>query len=114
MVEVGLMVSVTTLVVVIVLIWRIEMVKATIHDRVDEIDRSLGTVVGMLIEKLDSMADRAVSITENPIGQLIEFFKSQRPDLNDGINTGPSTLRDSTSGQFVEVEAHAPTKEKEN
>ena len=100
------MVSVITLVVVIVLIWRIEMVKATIHERVDEIDRSLGTVVGMLIEKLDDMANRAVSITENPLGQLLEFFKSQR------VNTGPETLRGPT-GQFVEVEKDATPKEKE-
>lgn len=104
------MVSVITLVLVLVLIWRIEVVKATIHDRVDEIDRSLGTVVGMLIEKLDDMANRAVSITENPIGQLLEFFKSQNPSR---VNTGPETLRGST-GQFVEVESDATTKEKES
>ena len=102
-------VAVGTLVMVCVLFWRIWIVETTIHDRVDEIDRSLGTVVGLLIEKLDSMADRAISITENPIGQLLEFFKSQSPN-RDNITAQPPRAE---SGQFIEVEVDGTTKEKE-
>ena len=110
MVEVWVVSSWGTLVLMCVLLWRIWIVEQTLHDRVDEIDRSLGAIVGMLIEKLDDMANRAVSITENPLGQLLEFFKQQNP-RNPSINSH-NTPR-GADGQFVEVEANAPKKEED-
>ena len=97
------------------LIWRIEIVKATIHDRVDEIDRSLGSVVGMIIDKIDGFSQKMPEISlinQNPIGQIIDFLKGNAPQES-VINSQPKP-RDS-SGQFVEIEVepHA-TKEKEN
>tara|TARA_R110000824_G_scaffold90844_2_gene221609 strand:+ start:1383 stop:1739 length:357 start_codon:yes stop_codon:yes gene_type:complete len=115
MVEVWDMVGLGSLILTIVLIWRIEIVKATIHDRVDEIDRSLGSVVGMIIDKIDGFSQKMPEISlinQNPIGQIIDFLKGNAPQES-VINSQPKP-RDS-SGQFVEIEVepHA-TKEKEN
>ena len=109
MVDVGLGVGVASLVLIIGLLWRIWVVEQTLHDRVDDIDRSLGHVVGMLVEKLDEMANRAVSITENPLGQIFEFVKQMNPN-NQTINKHQPRA---DSGQFIEVEQNAPKKEKE-
>jgi len=110
MVEGGLVVGVTTLVMVSVLLWRIWVVETTIHERVDQIDMSLGSVVGLLIEKLDGMADRAISITENPIGQILEFLKSSNPN-KENITAQPSR---NETGQFIEVDSIGKTESKEN
>ena len=104
-----------SLILTIVLIWRIEIVKATIHDRVDEIDNSLGSVVGMIIEKIVNFSTHMPEISlinQNPIGQIIDFLKGNAPQES-VINRQP-TPRDS-SGQFVEVEVEPnATEEKEN
>lgn len=102
MVGVWDMVGLGSLILTIVLIWRIEVVKATIHDRVDEIDRSLGSVVGMIIDKIDNFSTQMPEISlinQNPIGQIIDFLKGNSPESV--INSQPKP-RDST-GQFVEV-----------
>ena len=103
------MVGVATLVCVLVLFWRIWLVEQTLNERVDDIDRSLGQVVGLLIEKMDSMADRAVSITENPIGQILEFLKSSNPNRE----SIPSQPR-GEAGQFIEVDSIGKKERKEN
>ena len=66
MVEVGLVLDGGSLVLIGVLLWRIWIVEEALHDRVDEIDRSLGGVVGMILEKMEDMASRAVSVTVKP------------------------------------------------
>ena len=111
MVEVGLVLDGGTLVLIGVLLWRIWIVEEALYDRVDEIDRSLGGVVGMILEKMEDMASRAVSVTENPIGQILEFL-SQGKNSGGVINTHKTPPR-STNGQFVEVEANAPKKEED-
>ena len=105
-----MVVGVVTLGLVCVLFWRVWIVETTIHERVDEIDRSLGSVVGLLIEKLDGMADRAISITENPIGQILEFLKSSNPNKGNITAQPPRT----ESGQFIEVDSIGTKESKEN
>ena len=106
-----------SLILTIVLIWRIEMVKATIHERVDEIDKSLGSVVGMIIDKMDGFSQKMPEISlinQNPIGQILDFLKGNAPQ--ESVINGQPKPRDS-SGQFIEVEElnqDATQKEKEN
>jgi hypothetical protein len=105
MVEVGLMVGLGTLCLVIVLIWRVWVVEQALHDRVDDIDASLGGVVGMIIEKIDHISSSVPDINlinQNPIGQIIDFLKGNAPPAD--IITGHPPPKDST-GQFVEVES---------
>ena len=91
-----------TLMVGIVAVWRIIVIETALHDRIDEIDRSLGSVVGMIIEKIDHISSSVPDINlinQNPIGQIIDFLKGNSPESV--INSQPKP-RDST-GQFVEV-----------
>jgi hypothetical protein len=101
-----------TLVLVIVLIWRVWVVENALHERVDDIDASLGGVVGLIIEKIDLISSSVPDINlinQNPIGQIIDFLKGNSPDTV--INSQPKA-RDST-GQFVEVDAIHGKSEKE-
>lgn len=117
MVEVGIAVGIGNLILASVLIWRILLVESTIHDRVDEIDRSLGGVVGMIVDRIDTIASNVPDINlinQNPIGQIIDFLKGNSPNA-DLIHSQPPPK--GPDGQFIEVEElkeHAPTKEKEN
>ena len=100
-------VGLATLGSVLVLLWRILIVERTLHERVDEIDRSLGAVVGMIIEKMDSISSSVPDINlinQNPIGQIIEFLKGNAPAGPDQgvINSQPPPK--GADGQFVEVE----------
>lgn len=99
------MVGLGTLVLVIVLIWRVWVVEQALHDRIDDIDSSLGGVVGLIIEKIDHISSSVPDINlinQNPIGQIIDFLKGNAP--NTEIITGHSPATDST-GKFVEVES---------
>lgn len=112
MVEVWDAVGLGTLILVIVLIWRVWIVENAIHGRVDDIDRSLGSVVGMIIEKIDKISGNLPEINlinQNPIGQIIDFLKGNAPESI--INSQPKP-RDST-GQFVEVIPEHGENEKE-
>jgi hypothetical protein len=109
-----------TLVGVIVLIWRVWVVEEAVHERIDGIDSSLGGVVGLMIEKIDTIGSRVPDINlinENPLAQLFDFLKGNAPqnrtfnpnvppDLGqkgaEGVNSGNTPTKDST-GQFVEV-----------
>lgn len=107
------MVGLGTLILVIVLIWRIWIVENAIHERVDDIDRSLGSVVGMIIEKIDKISGTLPEINlinQNPIAQILDFLKGNNPESV--INSQPNP-RDST-GQFVEViPEHGESKEEQ-
>jgi len=97
-----LWVGLGTLLVGIVAVWRIIVIETALHDRIDEIDRSLGSVVGMIIDKIDNFSQQMPEISlinQNPIGQIIDFLKGNSPESV--INSQPKP-RDST-GQFVEV-----------
>ena len=97
-----------------ILIWRVLVVESTLHDRVDEIDRSLGGVVGLIVEKIDAISANVPDINlinQNPIGQIIDFLKGNAPD-EALINSQPRPK--GSDGQFIEVEPNATTKEKEN
>ena len=104
MVEVGLGVGLGTMILVLVLIWRVWVVEQALHDRVDDIDASLGGVVGLIIEKIDHISSSVPDINlinQNPIGQIIDFLKGNAPNAD--IITGRPPPTDST-GKFVEVE----------
>ena len=112
MVEVSLWVGLGTLGIGIVIIWRVFVIEAALHDRVDEIDRSLGSVVGMIIEKNDHISSSVPDINlinQNPIGQIIDFLKGNSPEV---VNNGQPKPRDST-GQFVEIEVEPNATPKE-
>jgi hypothetical protein len=105
-------VGLATLVLVIVLIWRVWVVENALHERVDDIDASLGGVVGLIIEKIDNFSTKMPEISlinQNPIGQIIDFLKGNAPDT---VINSPPKDRDST-GQFVEVVQEHGTTEKE-
>ena len=90
------------------------MIETALHDRVDEIDRSLGSVVHMIIEKMDAISSSVPDINlinQNPIGQIIDFLKGSAPDNQ--VIKGQPAPRDST-GQFVEVIPEDGTKKEEN
>jgi len=116
MVEVGVGVGLGTMCLVIVLIWRVWVVERALHDRVDDIDASLGGVVGLIIEKIDHISSSVPDINlinQNPIGQIIDFLKGNAPNAD--IITGHPPRTEST-GQFVEVdsESNGTKKTKEN
>ena len=106
------MVGLGTLLLVIVLIWRVFVIEGALHERVDGIDSSLGAVVGMMIEKIDAIGNRVPDINlinENPLAQLFDFLKgndprNKIPPLDDMNNRGNHPPQDST-GQFVEVKS---------
>jgi len=103
MVEVGFLVGLGSLVVGIVLIWRVFVIEKALHERVDGIDSSLGAVVGMMIDKIDAIGANVPDInliSQNPIAQILDFLKGNDP--NKVVNTGHPPPKDST-GQFVEV-----------
>lgn len=113
MVEVWLWVALGNLVCSGVLIWRVLVVESTLHDRVDEIDRSLGGVVGLIVEKIDAISANVPDINlinQNPIGQIIEFLKGNAP--NDSIINSQHPPKGS-DGQFIEVDSIG-TKENKN
>ena len=113
MVEVALALGLGTLIGVIVLIWRVWVVESALHSRVDDIDSSLGGVVGMIIEKIDAISSQVPDINlinQNPIGQIIEFLKGNAP--GETIKNPPPIPRTET-GQFVEAEGVKFGKKKE-
>ena len=123
MVEGSLMVGVITLALLGVLLWRIWIVEQSLHERVDDIDSSLGNVVGMLIEKIEDLASKVPEINminQNPLAMLLEFAKNNRPGTIQNqntpfINSNPPPR--GQDGQFIEVEelkTNASKKEKEN
>jgi len=102
-----------TLLVGFVVIWRVFVIEAALHQRVDDIDSSLGAVVGAIIEKIDAISSKVPDINlinQNPIGQIIDFLKGNAPPDNI-INPGP--LPRSESGKFVEVKPIDGEKKKE-
>ena len=114
MVEVAVGLGLGTLVIGIVVIWRIWIVENTLHERITEIDHSLAVVVGNIIEKLehfDSKMPEVNLIHQDPLAQIFSFFSGQM--RNEAPINSQEQPKDS-SGQFIEVEAHATTKEKEN
>ena len=130
MVEGSLVVGLVTLVCVMVLLWRILIVESSLHERVDDIDSSLGNVVGMMLEKIEHLGSQVPEINminQNPLAMLLEFFKNNGPPgsqpgkipgskFSDGFINTPSPPK-GQDGQFIEVEElknNAPTKEKEN
>ena len=120
MVEGALVVALASLVVNLVLIWRILIVESSLHERVDDIDTSLAKVVGMLIERIENLASKVPEINmvnPNPLGMILEFMKSNRPpDPKMPFINCQSTPR-GHDGQFIEVEElvkNASKKEKEN
>ena len=120
MVEGALVVAFASLVVNLVLIWRILIVESSLHERVDDIDTSLAKVVGMLIERIENLASKVPEINmvnPNPLGMILEFMKSNRPpDPKMPFINSQSTPR-GHDGQFIEVEElvkNASKKEKEN
>lgn len=103
MVEVGVLVGFGTLVVGIVVIWRVFVIEQALHDRVDGIDHSLGAVVGMMIEKIDAIGANVPDInliSQNPIAQILDFLKGNDPNAQ--YKTGHPPPKDN-KGQFVEV-----------
>ena len=94
-----------TIVVGIVVIWRVLVIERALHERVDGIDSSLGAVVGMMIEKIDAIGSKVPDInliSQNPIAQIIDFIKGNDP--NNQYKTGHPPPKDN-KGQFVEVES---------
>lgn len=111
MVEVWLWVVLGNLICSIVLIWRVLVVESTLHDRVDEIDRSLGGVVGLIVEKIDAIGAQVPDINlinQNPMAMIMDFLKGQSP-VDPLINSQHRPK--GSDGQFIEVEPNAPTKE---
>ena len=120
MVEGALVVALASLVVNLVLIWRILIVESSLHERGDDIDTSLAKVVGMLIERIENLASKVPEINmvnPNPLGMILEFMNTNRPpDPKMAFINSQSTPR-GHDGQFIEVEElvkNASKKEKEN
>ena len=105
MVEVGVWLGLGTLLCGFIVIWRVFVIEEALHQRVDDIDSSLGAVVGAIIEKIETISSQVPDINlinQNPIGQIIDFLKGNAPP--DSIINPPTIPRDDT-GQFVEVES---------
>ena len=104
MVEVGVWLGLGTLVCGFIVIWRVFVIEEALHQRVDDIDSSLGSVVGAIIERIEAISSQVPDINlinQNPIGQIIDFLKGNAPP--DSIINRPDVPRADT-GQFVEVE----------
>ena len=54
MVDVGVWLGLGTLICGFVVIWRVFVIEEALHQRVDDIDSSLGAVVGAIIEKIEA------------------------------------------------------------
>lgn len=103
MVEVGVLFGLGSIVVGLVIIWRVFVIEQALHERVDDIDSSLGGVVGLIIEKIDAIGANVPDINliqNNPIAQILDFLKGNDPSMK--YNTGHPPPKDN-KGQFVEV-----------
>jgi len=102
---VGVGLGLGTLIMGFIVIWRVFVIEEALHSRVDDIDSSLGAVVGAIIEKIDAISSQVPDINlinQNPIGQIIDFLKGNAPP--DSIINRQEVPRTET-GQFVEVES---------
>ena len=113
---VGLGLGLGAIIIGMVIIWRIFVIEENLNTRIDELDRGLGAVVGNIIERMDAIGANVPDINlinQNPIGQIIEFLRGQAPSNPNGPLMSTPPPRDESTGQYVEVESHAP-QEKEN
>ena len=114
--EVTLGVVLATLMLLGVLGWRIWEVENNLDERITGIDHSLAVIVGVIMEKIDTLGSRVPDINlinQNPLAQIFEAIQQFKTG---GINNGHPKPR-ATNGQFetIEVEENATTEEeKEN
>lgn len=114
MVEGALVAGLGSSIVGCVIIWRVWVIEKTLNERIDGIDNNLGILATHILEKINSITSQVPDINlinQNPIGQIIEFFKSNAPTNPD--NSGHPPTREE-NGQFKEVILDATTQEEKD
>lgn len=94
----------------IFIIWRLFQIQERLDLKISEIDKSLGVVVGLIIEKIENIQSQVPDINlinQNPFGQIIDFLKSRDPN-NPSIKSQPTP--NEIEPEFIEVESYG-TKE---
>ena len=110
---VGIGFGLGTMAVNIFIIWRLFTIQDRLDLKIEEIDKSLGVVVGMIIEKIERISSQVPDINlinQNPFGQIIDFLKSRDPS-NPSIKSHPTP--NEIEPEFIEVESYG-TKENKN